>query len=118
MAFWQKKDVGFRRSARISTLTLARLFDTVTGELIATVAITDISAGGMQIETSEEIKAADEFVINFTLPNGSEVKNIVGKIMRHTKTSFTEVYGIKFIKIKFFAKMKIKGFIRKAARRN
>ncbi len=100
-----------RKSKRLSTVILADLYTLDMKAIQARGCITDISVGGMQIETNEPIDVQGEFAMTWYLPNGMSFRNIRGEIRRTAKETFTYVYGIQFTNIRFYDRLRIWWYI-------
>jgi hypothetical protein len=98
-----------RRHERINTIIRADLFtfSQYDPRFVGKGVITDIGIGGMKLETNDVIEEGEDLLIKFFLPRGQYFDNIRGRIVRTQKDSFTFIYGIRFIDIKFLDKIKI-----------
>jgi c-di-GMP-binding flagellar brake protein YcgR len=96
-----------RKYRRIKATIMADLFSLPDGMSVGRACITDLSLGGMKIETSEPLKTGDMFLIKFSLPNGQYFDKIRGRIVRTSKESFTFTYGIKFTEISLIDRIKL-----------
>jgi len=70
----------------------------------------NVSLGGAAIEGSEELPDKKQYVIEFALPDGPELKcecEIMWAI-RHEKIY---MYGVRFLSVGMFGKMKLKSYI-------
>ena len=101
-----------RRHKRLKTIILADIYAINGNRLLGRGCITDISAGGVQIETREPVTVDEEFILKFYLPNGTSFDKIKGVIVRRNKESFTYLYGIKFTEISFSDRVKIWWYVR------
>ncbi|MEK6647026.1 MAG: PilZ domain-containing protein [Candidatus Firestonebacteria bacterium] len=110
---YPKSGIEKRKHLRISTIILADLyaldrFNTFLGRGC----ITNVSTSGMQIETKDPITASSsDFLLKFSLPNGTFFDQIRGRIMRVKKDTFTQIYGIRFTRIHWKDKFKIWWFL-------
>jgi len=101
-----------RRHKRVSTIIMADLYaKDQSGRMVGRGCITDVSVSGIQIETKEPLQIEGDFVVRFYLPNGMGFENLEGRIVRTSKASITNVYGIKFTKISFFDRLRLWWYI-------
>ena len=96
-----------RKYRRIKAIIMADLFSLPEEVLIGKACITDLSLGGMRIETNEALRVGDVLLIKFLLPNGQYFDKIRGRIVRTSKESFTFTYGIKFTEISLIDRIKL-----------
>jgi len=73
--------------------------------------ITNLSEGGMALETTERLREGEKFLLRFTLLNGWEF-DLLGKIVHSRNSVFTRAYGVEFSKVNPEATAKIKNYIR------
>ncbi|MFH1823761.1 MAG: PilZ domain-containing protein [Candidatus Firestonebacteria bacterium] len=105
-----------RKYTRISAVVMAELFSLPDKKIIGKACITDLSLGGMRVETNEPLKTDDMFLIKFSLPNGQYFDKIKSKIVRSAKVDFTFTYGIKFTEINLIDRIRLWLFSLKAKR--
>jgi len=72
--------------------------------------ISDLSLGGMALETKEDLGIGNVLILRFNL-DANNLIDLKGKIVRKEKQPALIKYGIQFIKIGFFVKLKLKNFI-------
>ena len=74
----------------------------------------NISLGGAAIEASEELPEKKQFVIEFVLPDGPEIK-CGCEIMWSMRREKIYMYGLRFVSVGMFGRMKLKSYIEKKA---
>jgi c-di-GMP-binding flagellar brake protein YcgR len=99
-----------RKHKRIPAVILVDLYTPDNSLYLGRGCITDISFGGMQIETKEKIDESN-VSLKFFLSTGVKFENIHARIVRTTKTSFTYIYGLKFLSMNLFDKLRLWLFI-------
>ena len=72
--------------------------------------ITDISEGGLALETKERLNTGSAFCLKFVLPNKWEF-DILGKIQYFKEGVLSKKYGVKFTKISKIDNEKIKEYV-------
>lgn len=72
--------------------------------------ITNLSEGGLAIETNFRLNLGDNFLLRFTLPNGWNF-DLWGDIVYINEGVLTKAYGVKFNRIETEQKSRIKRFI-------
>jgi hypothetical protein len=72
----------------------------------------NISLEGAAIEASEELPGAELFTLEFVLPEGPELKPTCG-IMWTIKREKVTLYGLKFVSLGLFGRMKLKSYMGK-----
>ena len=104
----EKLEYERRKHKRIRTNYLADiyLYSYFSPKFLTKGVITDLSISGIKIEAHSSIKDVD-LLITFTLPGDEKFYNIRGRVIRDIKESFTHIYGIKFVDMKFKDKLKI-----------
>lgn len=75
--------------------------------------ISNLSAGGVKFESSDDINEDEDLLITFFLPNGKKYYNIRSRIVRKQKVSFVFTYGMKFIEMKLMDKIRMIFFARR-----
>ena len=72
--------------------------------------ISDIGIGGMALETKEDLEIDDVLILRFNL-DVNTLFDLKGRIIRKEKKPALIKYGIKFTKIGFFEKIRLKRFV-------
>lgn len=106
-----------RKYPRIRIGIPLKIFDTYSKEYKTEGYTLNISLGGMAFESEYEFKPGEHIFLSFILPTGSKISSI-GEVVWGTKGSIIYnnvsgvfTYGIKFLRIGFFAKLSLKRFI-------
>jgi len=73
--------------------------------------LTDISPGGAGFESSTQFNKGDKINIVFTNETGEEYV-LAGIIRRASRSAITYSYGVEFIVEGFFAKLRLKKFVK------
>jgi len=99
-----------RKYPRVSMLVLLDLY--VDGEINARGrgVITDLSLGGMALETKENFDVGETLVLRFKVVEGVNFA-MEGEVVRKDKKLSTTGYGVKFFNIGFKQKIKLRNFI-------
>ena len=71
--------------------------------------INNISLGGIALETVGHYEIGMTFKSSFTLPNGQEFKNLIGKVMWLSKSPDKNYVGIRFTRFDLFDRIKLAG---------
>ncbi len=74
--------------------------------------IKNISLCGINVELIEKLKTEEKYTFLFTIENNIKIKTI-GKVKWNFLKDNIFIYGIKFLKIGFFPKIRLKRFINK-----
>lgn len=74
--------------------------------------IKGISAGGVGINMVKPFDAGDVVVMNFSLEEGHDFKEIKGRIVRVEKSHFDAIVGIQFMEIAEDDLLKIKEYVK------
>lgn len=69
--------------------------------------ISNLSAGGVKFESTDDINEDKELLITFFLPNGRKYYNIRARIVRKLKDAFVFAYGMKFFEMKLLDRIRI-----------
>ena len=72
--------------------------------------VTDISEGGLSLETKERLNMGSVFCLRFVLSNNWEF-DVLGKMMYMKEGVLSKKYGIKFTKISTVNVSKIKEYV-------
>lgn len=72
--------------------------------------ITNLSEKGLALETTENLREGDKFMLKFKLLNGWEF-DLLGKIIHSRGGVFTKAYGVEFKKIDPEASSKLKNYV-------
>ena len=99
-----------RRSLRVGVRILIDVF--LLGELSTRSrgVISDISLGGMALETTEDLRLGDALILRFSL-DAKNFFDLKGKILRKEKQPGTLKYGIKFTKIGLIEKIRLNRYV-------
>jgi hypothetical protein len=73
--------------------------------------ITNLSEGGLALETSERLKLKDRFLLRFTLPNDWNF-DLWGEIVYIKEGILTKTYGIQFHKMVSGERVRIKHYVK------
>ncbi|MDI6640906.1 MAG: PilZ domain-containing protein [Elusimicrobiota bacterium] len=71
----------------------------------------NISLGGIAIETEQHLRVGDIYEFKFMLPSGEIIKPKGNVVWEQLSAINTNLYGVKFTKLGFFQKLKLKKFI-------
>jgi len=105
-----------RRNSRVNTIVKVDIFNYFSGKFIANGYITDVSYGGMRVESNKHFGDEDDILLKFVLNNGQYFENIKGRIVRTGKESFTYFYAIKFIDVSLRDKIRLWFYSKKMAK--
>ncbi|MEW6555983.1 MAG: PilZ domain-containing protein [Elusimicrobiota bacterium] len=72
--------------------------------------IKNISLGGLAIETENDLPIGGELRFAFLLPNKKNITTI-GKVLWEYKDKVSNYYGVQFVLVGFFSRLKLKRFI-------
>lgn len=73
--------------------------------------ITNLSEGGMAVETNFRLKTGENFLLRFTLPNGWNF-DLWGKIVYAKEGVLTKAYGVTFKRVETEERARIKHFVK------
>ena len=73
--------------------------------------ITNLSEGGLALETTERLKLSEKFVLSFTMPN-NWVFDIWGEIIYIKEGVLTRAYGIQFKTVAPETRTKIERYVK------
>ncbi len=73
--------------------------------------LTDISIGGLGFESSSRFNMGDKVNLVFRIKEGKEYV-LDGVIRRVARSAVTYSYGVQFIEMGFFAKFRLKKFVK------
>ena len=99
-----------RKSPRAPIAVLLEITTKDKKKIIGKGFITNLSEGGLALETNFRLQMGDAFLLRFTLPNGWNF-DFWGDIVYVKEGILTKAYGVKFNKIGTEEKTKIKRFI-------
>ena len=102
-----------RRNFRVNTIIKINIFNYYSGKFLGTGYITDVSIGGLRVESIKNISDDDDVLVKFILNNFQYFENIRGRIIRTGKESFTYFYGIKFMDVSFRDRVRLWFYSRK-----
>ena len=71
--------------------------------------INNVSLGGVSLETQSQFEMGMTFKVSFTLPNGQEFKNLIGKVMWISKNPEKNFVGVRFTRFDLFDRIKLAG---------
>ncbi|MFN3966538.1 MAG: PilZ domain-containing protein [Endomicrobiia bacterium] len=77
--------------------------------------IVDLSLGGMAIETEAELELNSEIFMRINLPTdgGQTIFDVFANVIRKQDMGNIFHYGVKYTRINFFEKLKLRSFIKR-----
>ena len=73
--------------------------------------IVNMSLGGMAIESETEFEKGDELFIVVNLPGAKKPVEFYANILHEEKAGNINHYGLKYVRMKFLQKLKMRNFI-------
>ena len=99
-----------RKHDRKPTLVLLDVSNADAPDDTGRAAVVDISIGGCAFESNFKLSEGDRVIMRFTLP-GNKLYVMEGEVKRVRFSTGAFVYGIKFMKLGFFGKIKLRKLI-------
>src|SRR3989338_5397914 len=98
-----------RQPRRLSMIVMADLSSMDGKKMFGRGCITDVSIGGLQIETKEELPLPENAMVvslNFYLPIGMGFISVQGHLRRASKEMAYQ-YGVQFTEIRWFDRLRL-----------
>lgn len=106
MTFFQER----RKHPRKTLAVYLELYDHNTKTPLGKGFVTNLSEGGLALETRYKINPGEKFLFRFTLPNGWNF-DVVGEVVHCSPGILTNAYGVKFLELSPDAQKKLKKYI-------
>lgn len=99
-----------RKYSRVPLAALLEVYSQDDSKLLGRGFVTNLSEGGLAMETADRVRLNENMLMCFTLMNGSSFE-VPGQIIYSKGGVLTQAYGVEFSEMKHYDATRIRNFV-------